>query len=130
MTKPLDIARTFAVLAPDLGVRPVEVTPSLYADLDRDFGGFGGHTLVSCHDFTRSWSSWERHPAGDEIVMLLEGGARLRLDADGGEQVLLLEAPGSYVIVPRGVWHTADIDRPARLLFLTPGEGTENRARV
>ena len=39
----------------------------------------------------------------------------------------LRDAPGDYVIVPRGTRHTARIRKPARMLFITPGEGTETR---
>ena len=44
-----------------------------------------------------------------------------------GEDVVTLSEPGYYVIVPRGVWHTARVREPTQMLFVTPGEGTENR---
>ena len=31
------------------------------------------------------------------------------------------------IIVPRDTWHTARVHRPARMLFITPGEGTVTR---
>ena len=37
--------------------------------------------------------------------------------------------PGDYAINPRGAWHTADADEPVVALFITPGEGTQNRQR-
>ena len=37
--------------------------------------------------------------------------------------------PGDAVINPPGVWHTADVDDRATVLFVTAGLGTENRAR-
>ena len=37
--------------------------------------------------------------------------------------------PGEAVINPRGVWHTADVEDPATVLFITAGAGTENRPR-
>ena len=46
---------------------------------------------------------------------------------DGNRAIKLAEA-GSYVVVPRGVWHTAEPSEATRLLFITPGEGTEHRA--
>ncbi len=121
------LADTLAVLRPDLGVSPRPLTPTVYEELDRDFDGFRGHWLFSEYRFDTPWPSWERHPAGEEIVMLLEGQARLRLQTEDGERLLLLETPGSYAIVPRGVWHTAEPLEPTRMLFVTPGEGTENR---
>jgi hypothetical protein len=38
-----------------------------------------------------------------------------------------LRDAGSYVVVPKGVWHTARTSVATRMLFVTPGEGTENR---
>ena len=38
-----------------------------------------------------------------------------------------LRDPGSYVVVPKGTWHTARTSVPTRMLFMTPGEGTENK---
>jgi hypothetical protein len=31
------------------------------------------------------------------------------------------------VIVPKGTWHTARIEHKAKMIFITPGEGTRNR---
>lgn len=117
----------FAVLKPDLRVEAVEVSPSLYADLDRDFSGFGGHVLIAAHEFSSDWPTWEKHPAGDEIVMLLSGQATLVVRTGTGDESIVLEKAGSYVVIPRNTWHTARVPRSARMLFVTPGEGTENR---
>lgn len=128
----MNIDDRFAVLQPDLRVETVAVTPTLYQDLDARFAGFGGHVLISSHAFDSDWGVWERHPAGDEIVVLLSGRARFTLrepgrQRSGGEQSVLLDCAGDYVVVPAGAWHTAHIEEPARMLFITPGEGTENR---
>ena len=117
---------TFAVLQPDLAVRAVEVSPGLYADLDRDYSGFKDHVLVASHEFFADWPTWERHPAGDEIVMLMSGSATLVLRTGSGDESVVLDEPGAYVVVPRNTWHTARVTATARMLFVTPGEGTEN----
>lgn len=118
----------FAVLTPALAVQAVPVTPSLYADLERDFASFKHHVLISGYEFSADWSTWERHPAGDEMVLLLSGRVTLTLEAQSGETLVELADPGSYAIVPRGIWHTARVPVPSRMLFITPGEGTEIRA--
>ncbi|MFI5053790.1 MAG: cupin domain-containing protein [Acidimicrobiia bacterium] len=74
------------------------------------------------------WTSWERHPAGEEVVILVSGRADLFQEIDGDVQQVTL-TPGMAVINPRGVWHTADVHEPSTLLFITPGRGTENRPR-
>lgn len=33
----------------------------------------------------------------------------------------------TFVVVPRGTWHTAKVHAATTMLFITPGEGTENR---
>lgn len=122
------LADTFAVLQPNLRIQAVSVTPTLYADLDSDYAGFKGHVLIAAHEFSEDWRTWERHPAGDEIVLLLSGKAELVLKTSAGDESLVLDAPGSYVVIPQDTWHTARVSQPTRMLFMTPGEGTENRA--
>jgi mannose-6-phosphate isomerase-like protein (cupin superfamily) len=123
-----NIYETFVVNGPDLRSSPVEVTPTLYPDLDRDFNGFRDCTLVAAHRFERDWPSWEMHPAGDEIVVLLSGAATFVLDEGGSKRQVTLSKPGDFVIVPKATWHTARITQPASMLFVTPGEGTQHRA--
>ena len=122
----LDLAKTFVVLEPDHSAVPVTVTPTIWQELEQRFDGFKGRVLVSCFSFDRDWDTWEMHPAGDEIVCLLSGRASLELEGRG--HVAELSAPGSFVIVPRGTWHTAHTTVPTRMLFITPGEGTQNKA--
>lgn len=124
-----DLDQTFAVIGPDQRVTPVPVTADLYGNLDRDFAGFRGHSLVSRHAFDQDWPTWEMHPAGDEIVVLMEGEAVFVLDRDGREERIGLTQAGAYVIVPKATWHTAKIAKRAVLLFITPGEGTRNEVR-
>lgn len=45
----------------------------------------------------------------------------------GGEQRTVVKA-GETFIVPRGIWHRALVQKPGRLMFVTPGAGTEHRA--
>ena len=124
-----DLARTFAVISPALSVATVENAPTVYERLDREFDGFRGHVLVAQHSFAADWPTWERHPQGDEIVVLVSGSAEFVLDRGGRHETLRLGEPGSYVIVPRNTWHTARIASAATMIFITPGEGTENEVR-
>ncbi|MFO6419994.1 cupin domain-containing protein [Hylemonella sp. W303a] len=83
--------------------------------------------LMSAFTFSEPWATWERHPAGEELVLLLSGSCELVLDLPEGEQVTPLQTTGAYVLVPRSVWHTARTSTSTTLLFLTPGAGTEHR---
>ena len=59
--------------------------------------------------------------------MLMAGDAEMILAMPGGDESVRLTEPGSFVIVPRGTWHTAKVHSPTQMLFITPGQGTENR---
>ncbi len=83
--------------------------------------------LLTAFTFSEPWSMWERHPAGEELVMLLSGEVTVVLEVSGQEQPVQLTEPGTYVLVPRNVWHTARTSTPTTMLFLTPGAGTEHR---
>ena len=46
----------------------------------------------------------------------------------GGEQLWSLPDDGrGAVVVPKGVWHTAKVLAPSRMLFVTMGAGTQHR---
>lgn len=122
----MNLSSTFVVVSPDQSAVPIAVTPTIYEELDRRFEGFKGRVLVSCYRFDSDWESWEMHPAGDEIVCLLSG--RVSFEFEGRGHVAELTEPGSFVIVPRGTWHTAHTNVPTTMLFVTPGEGTQHKA--
>lgn len=84
--------------------------------------------LMSAVTFSEPWSMWERHPVGEELVMLLSGAATVVLEEFGQERSVHLNDPGSYILVPKNVWHTARTTVPTTMLFFTPGAGTEHRA--
>lgn len=122
----MKLTDTFAVLTPRMDVATVPVTPTVYQELNARFDGFRGHAMVAVHAFDADWGNWERHPHGDEIVVLLSGAADMVLRRDAGEEVVPLREPESCVVIPRNTWHTARVREPARMLFVTPGEGTEH----
>jgi mannose-6-phosphate isomerase-like protein (cupin superfamily) len=84
--------------------------------------------LVMLGPVTTSWDSWERHPAGEELVVLVAGRIDLIQRIDGGERRIPVAA-GQAVVNPPGVWHTADVHEPGQALFVTPGRGTEHAPR-
>ncbi|MCC2973318.1 cupin domain-containing protein [Massilia sp. IC2-476] len=90
------------------------------------FDSFGKGWLVSEFLFTEDWPTWEMHPQGEEFVYLLSGAVELLLDRGNEVETILLNGSGA-VVVPRGVWHTAKVRVPSRMLHVTRGEGTENR---
>jgi mannose-6-phosphate isomerase-like protein (cupin superfamily) len=75
--------------------------------------------LLSVFAYEQTWNWRERHPSGEELVMLLDGRADLLLDQGDGERVVPL-TPGRAAIVPTGAWHRAAVHAPSTLLFVTP----------
>jgi mannose-6-phosphate isomerase-like protein (cupin superfamily) len=73
-----------------------------------------GH-LVTVFSYREPWSYRERHPTGDEVVVLLEGSATFLVD---GTRVEL--QPGEACIVPTGAWHGLVACTTATMLFITP----------
>ena len=121
------LQKTFVVLKPDLRADAVPVSDTLYQDLDRDYDQFADHTLVAWHRFENDWPSWEIHPQGDELVCLVSGAATMVLRQNGVDREVDLDSAGASVIVPANTWHTARVSEPTTMIFVTPGEGTDNR---
>jgi len=123
-----DIIGTYVHFRDDGRANTVHVSGSFWEEL-----AAGRHPqlsqgrLMSAFTFSEPWPTWERHPAGEELVMLISGSATIVLDGSGQERTVQLSCPGSYVLVPQNVWHTARTSVPTTMLFLTPGAGTEHR---
>jgi mannose-6-phosphate isomerase-like protein (cupin superfamily) len=66
------------------------------------------------------------HPDADELLYLLSGRIRVRLELEDGDRDVGVEA-GQAVAVPRGIWHQIYVDEPGQLLNITPGPGGESR---
>jgi quercetin dioxygenase-like cupin family protein len=127
-----DLSKTFIHLGLGGRATPLEDfdwSPDAMAAYRERFAGDGAEgRLVCILEQEATWNSWERHPAGEELVVLLSGRVDLVQEIDGEERVVALE-PGRAVVNPPGVWHTAIVHEPGSALFITPGEGTEARPR-
>jgi quercetin dioxygenase-like cupin family protein len=84
--------------------------------------------MVMMFHVSGSWSTWERHPLGAEVVIACTGVHRFVQELDDGDVVVELTA-GQALINPPGVWHTADSDEGGWLVTITPGLDTEHRPR-
>lgn len=121
------LEKNFVVVSPDKKATVESVDAKLYERLNSNYNGFKGHDLISCYEFNQDWSTWEIHPNGDEIVVLLSGKATFVLQLDEGNKSIQLQKEGAYVIVPKNVWHTLKTNVKTKVLFITPGEGTQNK---
>lgn len=84
--------------------------------------------LLSFFRTEKAWPTWEMHPRGDEFILQLAGTMVLICELPEGVRRVRLET-GHFAIVPRGVWHTADVEEAGEALYITLGEGTEIRQR-
>ena len=128
-TGAFDISSTYLRLRPDASVEPLTVDSTFWQRISTgQLGAFHNEFLVASSGYEKDWPMWEMHPNGDEVVCLLAGSATLVLHEASGTRSIELNKSGEYVLVPKGTWHTAKVREPCRMLFVTPGEGTQHRA--
>lgn len=82
--------------------------------------------LVCGLNMASDWTNWEMHPAGDEVLVMLEGDATFRFEEAAGTREVRFTS-GRVLIVPKGVWHTAKVHKPSTLLAITAGQGTQHK---
>jgi mannose-6-phosphate isomerase-like protein (cupin superfamily) len=127
---PANLTSTFLRLRPDSSIEQMPFDDTFWPRLmSGKLGDFHHEYLVTTSSFHEDWSSWERHPNGDEIVCLLSGAVTFVFDRGAHEEISLSRI-GDFVFVPRGVWHTARTRVPTVMLFITAGEGTQGRPAV
>jgi quercetin dioxygenase-like cupin family protein len=130
MSAGFDLASTYLHLGLGATVTPLpdfEWSQSYLERYERRFQSDGVEgRLVTVSPEVSTWTQWERHPAGDEVVYLLSGRVDVVQDHDGTEVTIPLRA-GEAMINPKGVWHRGVVHEPGNALFITPGIGTEHR---
>ena len=70
-------------------------------------------------------SEWERHSAGDELVLSLEGTTTVVLLVKGAEQRVAI-GPNELVVVPAGTWHRFENSNRLKVVTVTP-QPTDHR---
>lgn len=130
MTEPFDLSTTHVHLGLGATATPLpdfEWSQSYLERYERRFASDGDEgRLVTLALQATTWTHWERHPAGEEVVVLLDGSIDVIQELDGKEVTTSLR-PGEAVINPKGVWHRSVVHEPGNALFITPGRGTEHR---
>ena len=64
-------------------------------------------------------SEWERHPAGDEVVMIAGGETVITLLEEGAERSVRL-VEGDLVVVPQNTWHRFETTDEVKVMTVTP----------
>ena len=129
-----DLTNTYVFLQ-DGGQAPmVQVTEAFWRDLMSGNPTSPGAVLVASgagwltavYRFERDTPTWEMHPAGDELLVLLSGAIDIVLEVEGTNRVVELKE-GASCLVPRGTWHKQVVRVPGRELAITYGKGTQHR---
>lgn len=126
----------------DLRTDPIHLPPGGVARIVEDFGwdperlgryaadtkgdGADGR-LVSTFLAEGTWTRWERHPNGDEVVIACTGRHVFTQERDDGTRQQIELGPGEALVNPAGVWHTGAHLETGWLVTITPGQGTEDR---
>ena len=114
--QPISIRRSIADLE-FLSDRTPETTH------EQSAGAFG--RLADYRDggvFVAHWagrSEWERHPVGDEIVMVIGGATTITFLDDRAEASSELRE-NDLIVVPQGTWHRFETPDRVELLAVTP----------
>lgn len=122
----IDPSKTYVSLAADGSALALPGGEAFWSRPESGLDALGRTWLVSEFECSTDWPNWEMHPQGDEFVYLLDGDASFHLQEESGPRVVPLKGRGALV-VPRGVWHTAKVSAPCRMLFITLGAGTQHR---
>ena len=122
----LNPQRTYVHLADDGTATQLPGGEEFWSMPEAEIDRYGGGWLVSEFEFAVDWPNWEMHPHADEFVYLLSGSVEVHLERPDGLHKVALNGSGA-VVVPRGIWHTAKVNAPSRMLHVTRGAGTELR---
>jgi mannose-6-phosphate isomerase-like protein (cupin superfamily) len=125
VTVSFDLESTYLGLDGAGAVTAMPVGPDFWETVDTNPGARG--TMVTVHNGEGDWPHWEMHPAGEEVLVLLEGSLRLWLEHADGHLEALDPKPGATIVVPRGAWHRAVRQQGVKMLFITYGPGTTHR---
>ena len=131
----IDLLKNYLLLEPDGTAVPLPGGGEFWSQLMsgnatdpgiRRLMGSEKGRLLSALPMVADWTNWEMHPAGDELLFMLEGKATFILELAEGMKEVALSA-GRLLVIPKGVWHTAKVSEPACLLAITAGLGTQHR---
>ncbi len=116
----------------DLALRPPQALQS--RDLREEvqhLSGFANRLLGSLDQATimvtkfAGLAPWERHPDGDELIVVLEGGGDITVLTEDGPVTSEL-SPGRLFVCPKGLWHRANAQPAMVALYVTPLGGGEH----
>ena len=122
----LNPQHTYVYLAETGAAIPLPGGEKFWSLPEAEMERYGQGWLISEFEFATDWPNWEMHPNADEFVYLLSGSVEVHLEQQDGLHKVVLNGNGA-IVVPRGIWHTAKVAAPSRMLHVTRGAGTQLR---
>jgi mannose-6-phosphate isomerase-like protein (cupin superfamily) len=123
----IDLKRTFLHFTRAHAIEHYKAGPQFWDDVASRRLRLDGR-LVGCVPLKKGpIDHWERHPDGDEFLLLLSGTMTILLEEPAGRREYPLKT-GEAFVVPKGRWHTFIVQGAGELIFATAGEYTERRA--
>ncbi|MEM7140216.1 MAG: cupin domain-containing protein [Actinomycetota bacterium] len=113
--RPVDISALVAQLVPRTDRRPGDDAGSI--DWAAQAAPYRDGSVFAVH--YAGESEWERHPAGDEIVVVVDGATTMTLVVDGDEHRVPMRG-GEMIVVPQGVWHRFSTPELTKIMTVTP----------
>lgn len=122
----IDPSHTYLSLVRDGSTRQLPGGDAFWSLPEAELARTGENWMLLEFECASDWETWEMHPHGDEFIYLLSGDVTLQLDDGNAITSVPVQGRGA-VIVPRGVWHTAKVHAPSRMLFASLGKDTRHR---
>jgi mannose-6-phosphate isomerase-like protein (cupin superfamily) len=120
-----DLEQTYLFIDGAGGLAAQAVGPTFWAEIASNPNAAG--TMISAGAGAGDWTTWEMHPAGAEVLVILEGAPRIWLEHPDGRLEAISANAGATVIVPKGAWHRVECEGPHKILYVTYGAGTAHR---
>ena len=114
----IDMSRHAIRIRRDLGMDTIANQRGPDARVDGFYVGVADMTRDPPHN-------GERHPDGDEFILILSGRVTVTVDSAPNDSLEL--GPGEACIIPKGEWHRVHLVEPTRLLHITPGPNADHR---
>lgn len=117
------VARLAELATPRLVAHDVRAGLADLPDLTMRFLAQCGNATVTLSRFSVDSPLWERHPAGDELLYVVDGALDVTTLTAAGPEHAVVET-GSLFVCRRGLWHWPRPRGDVSLLSLTPGDGS------
>ncbi len=123
---PIDLSETYTLLHSTGDVEKVKGGDEFWKTHRSIHDRVGQHWLFSEHFYQKDWTEWKMHPAGDEIIYLLDGSINVIINQANLSNTLKLRSNG-VITIPRRVWYTIQVISPCHVLNISRELNTKLR---